>query len=74
MRMNTATDVIFHLGRNAARADEVEGMMAMTGTDSLSALIRKLRTIREDVILGLWSLRYSGTIGTKSYPRKAAKA
>lgn len=61
--LNTATDILFHLGRNAARNDEVEGMMRHTGTDTLSALIRKLRAIRsdvrEDVIVGLWALRHT---------------
>ncbi len=61
--LNTATDIVFHLGRNAASGAEVEGMMRLTGTDSLPALIRKLREIRsavrEDVIVGLWALRHT---------------
>ena len=76
--LNTATDILFHLGRNAARNDEVEGMMRHTGTDTLGACIRKLRDIRpevrEDVIIGLWALRYSAGVGdTHSDARWAAR-
>ncbi len=57
--IRTATDVLFHLGRNAASNAEVEGMMRHTGTGSLGSLIRKLQTVREDVIVDLWALRYT---------------